>query len=432
MTIYVETLNDFQDFQTGIANGTCFFHFIYDESVHPIKVQPCVLFVYHFETDKTFVFSFNHPDVVCINYNILKNLVNVNATKLIYDKKNVSHFCNMNNFIDIKFDKYTKTLNEISCKLPTYKDIKSCPIMILKKSFDDTLKLFKNEISTIDADAYTFENEFSRQLSNIEKNGIHVNRSTFNIGDVSLLDDDDLIYSQYNILTPTNRPSNRFSKINFAALNKKKNERDSICSRYEDGAIVMVDYESYHLRLFADHVGFELPKSSLHEYLGKLYHDKETLTEEEYELSKKITFNIMYGGVSDDIRNNIPFMAKIADYVETMYKKYLEDGFVHTWYFNRKMRHETYGKLNPYKLFNYLLQNAETERNCLMMKNIHSVIENTDVKLILYHYDAFIFDMKSTDFILTKKIKSKIHEDGKFPVKFYAGINYGNMKLVNV
>ena len=182
------------------------------------------------------------------------------------------------------------------------------------------MKLFKNEISNIDADAYTFENEFSRQLSNIEKNGIYVNRSMFNIGDVSLLDDDDLIYSQYNILTPTNRPSNRFSKINFAALNKKKNERDSICSRYEDGAIVMVDYESYHLRLFADHVGFELPKSSLHEYLGKLYHDKETLTEEEYELSKKITFNIMYGGVSDDIRNNIPFMAKIADYVEICIK----------------------------------------------------------------------------------------------------------------
>ena len=87
--------------------------------------------------------------------------------------------------------------------------------MILKKSSDDTLKLFKNEISNIDADAYTFENEFSRQLSNIEKNGIYVNRSMFNIGDVSLLDDDDLIYSQYNILTPTNRPSNRFSKINF-------------------------------------------------------------------------------------------------------------------------------------------------------------------------------------------------------------------------
>ena len=57
----------------------------------------------------------------------------------------------------------------------------------------------------------------------------------------------------------------------------------------------MVDYESYHLRLFADHINFELPKSSLHEYLGKLYHDKEELTEEEYDLSKKLHLTFVCG-----------------------------------------------------------------------------------------------------------------------------------------
>ena len=279
---------------------------------------------------------------------------------------------------------------------------------------------------------YEFEDDFSKQLSIIESSGIHVNRTMFNLADHNVIDEQNCIYSQYNMLTPTHRPSNRFAKINFAALNKKKNERDCICSRYDEGAIVMIDYESYHLRLFGNHVGFDLPESSLHEYLGCLYHDKDTLTEEEYELSKKITFNIMYGGVSDDIRENIPFMNQIAMYVEKIWNEYNSLGYVKTWFYKKKLKKSTYGDLNPYKLFNYMLQNAETERNCLMMKKINEEIKSTDIKFILYHYDAFIFDMKFSDFNLVENIKKILVDNGVYPIKIYAGGHYGDLKLVNV
>ena len=432
MSIYVESLNDLQEYQSTITHGTCFFHFIYNEKIHPSKTSPIVLFVHHFDTHETYVFSFSHPDIICINPDILQIVLNVPCKKLIFDKKNARHFANLDNFIDIKFDNYAKTLNELYVKLPNVTDIRSCPIMIIKKSFNDTLELLKNKIEDADIEQCEFEDDFSKQLYMIESSGIHVDRSTFNLADHAVIDEQDCVHSQYNMLTPTYRPSNRFAKINFAALNKKKNERDCICSRHDGGAIVMIDYESYHLRLFGTHVGFDLPKTSLHEYLGCLYHDKDTLTEEEYELSKKITFNIMYGGVSDDIKENIPFMNQIALYVEKLWSEYNSLGYVKTWFYKQKLRKSTYGELNPYKLFNYVLQNAETERNCLMMKKINEEIKSTDIKFILYHYDAFIFDMKVSDFHYVENIKNSLIDDGMYPVKIYAGGNYGDLKLINV
>ena len=144
MSIYVESLSDFKEYQSNITHGTCFFHFIYNEKVHPSRTKPILLFVHHFDTQETYVFSFSHPDVIYINPNILQSVLNVPCRKLIFDKKNARHFVNLDNFIDIKFDIYTKTLTELYVKLPNVVDIRSCPIMIIKKSFNDTLKLLKN------------------------------------------------------------------------------------------------------------------------------------------------------------------------------------------------------------------------------------------------------------------------------------------------
>ena len=49
-----------------------------------------------------------------------------------------------------------------------------------------------------------------------------------------------------------------------------------------------------------------------------MYHGKDELTEEEYDLSKKITFNLIYGGITDDVRDNVPFMARIEEFVDDM------------------------------------------------------------------------------------------------------------------
>ena len=189
----------------------------------------------------------------------------------------------------------------------------------------------------------------------------------------------------------------------------------------------MFDYESYHLRLFAEHINFNLPTSSLHEYFGKFYHNKDTLTEEEYEMSKKITFNLIFGGISADVQSHIPFMKKVAEYVEENWKKFQTEGYIETWKYKRVLSSEHYKEMNPYKLFNYLLQAAETERNCIMINKIHNLLDGKKSKLVLYHYDAFLLDMHRSEFILAKQLSELLSEQNKYPVRMYVGSNYGNM-----
>ena len=98
----------------------------------------------------------------------------------------------------------------------------------------------------------------------------------FKLGKQTLVDENNLVFGQYNMMTPTGRPSNAFGNVNYAALNEKTGQRDCFTSRFgDDGLLIMVDYESYHLRLLANFLDYDLPRTSLHEYLGKLYHGKD-------------------------------------------------------------------------------------------------------------------------------------------------------------
>jgi hypothetical protein len=433
MLFYVESADELKIAFDQLKVGSAFVHVFYDERIHPTKTSPSVIFIHHIENGVTFVLGVSHPDVVSVDIGVLEILPKLECTKYILNKKEVGHFLDTDGFIDIGFDIYTKTLEQVDVRMPQYADIRSVPIMRLNKSFNDTLKFIKEYIGTSDPETHKFENEFSSQLRSMESTGIFVDRNVFNLGDDKLIDKNGYVFCQYNMFTPTSRPSNRFSKINFAALNKKKGERDCFVSRFgRSGGIVMIDYESYHLRLFGNHVGFELPTSSLHEYLGKFYHDKETLTEDEYELSKKITFNLIFGGISDDIRDAIPFMGEIVKYVKATWDKYNKDGYVQTWYYDRKLRKSAYADLNSYKLFNYLLQSAETERNCLMMKLISEFFSKKKSELFLYHYDAFIFDMHKSEFKCVEELANILSEGGNFPLRVYVGSNYGDLREIHV
>ena len=107
----------------------------------------------------------------------------------------------------------------------------------------------------------------------------------------------DRVYSQYNYHTTTGRPSNAFGGFNFAAMSKEDGTRAAFCSRFERGALVEMDFDSYHVRLIATVIGYELPESSIHDYLGRFYFDTTELTEEQRAESKAITFRLLYGGI---------------------------------------------------------------------------------------------------------------------------------------
>lgn len=434
MMRFVETKADVEKLLKTLSDGECFIQMYWKHhNLHPIQNEPLLLMIRHFsQEDEVFVVSFSHPDCITMNLKILEYIGNTECIKYVMGRKDMMHIANFANCKDVELSMYSNSLKIVDIGRIKCNDTRSIPIMNISKKFKSISNQYKTYIKTegIDEQLINYEHEFSPSLKEIESNGIYT--SIQEKDKLESKTDSRMVYSQYNMKTPTGRPSNRFGGINFAALNKKTGERDKFVSRYgSDGAIVMMDYESYHLRLFGNYINYDLPNESLHEYLGKLYHGKSELSEEEYELSKKITFNLIFGGISEDVSDNVPFMAKISDYVKNLWDFYQKNDFIETWFYKRKLHPPIFGdKINPYKIFNYQLQSAETERNCKVMKILLRYLQKKQTKLILYTYDAFLFDMPSSEFIEVKKLANLMNEGGKYPVRTYVGASYGNLREV--
>tara|TARA_B100001093_G_scaffold227326_1_gene217835 strand:- start:2135 stop:3421 length:1287 start_codon:yes stop_codon:yes gene_type:complete len=400
-----------------------------DPNTHACKNLPLLLMVN--VNDKYYIVSFEHPDLITISHEFINLIFKTNGTKTIFDRKRLKYYVDdIKNSIDAKVCSYLSNKHDIENEYTEnrVKDFRSVPVMVLLKHFKKLCYKVKTE--NYDNNLVCYEKDFSSALHGIEKNGMNV--SNFKLGSPNLVDSKNLVYGQYNMMTPTGRPSNSFGNVNYAALNKKTGQRDCFTSRFgDDGLLIMVDYESYHLRLLANFLEYDLPKTSLHEYLGKYYHGKNTLTEEEYEFSKKITFNLIYGGITDDVKENVPFMKRISEYVDSVWDFYNKKNYVETWFYNRKISSIFFGdKINSYKVFNYLLQSAETEKNCEIITKLNEYLELAKSKLILYTYDAFLFDVHKSEFQLIKEMQPIITSNNRYPVRTYTGRNYGDMKQI--
>jgi DNA polymerase I-like protein with 3'-5' exonuclease and polymerase domains len=232
---------------------------------------------------------------------------------------------------------------------------------------------------------------------------------------------------KYNPYTLTGRPSNTFNKVNYAALNKSDGTRDKYISRFNNGSILELDYDAYHLRIIADIIGYELPKGSIHQYLGKQYFSKKVLSKKEYEEAKQISFQILYGGIPKEFLS-IPFFNKVNEFIFNFWKSWNTKNHFETYLYNRKVSKTVIGEMTPQKLFNYYIQSAETELNSEAMKRVFGVISKYKTRFILYTYDSFTFDFNMDD---GKELIVKIKDAMKYPTKVSMGSNYGVLKDVS-
>jgi hypothetical protein len=79
--------------------------------------------------------------------------------------------------------------------------------------------------------------------------------------------------------------------------------------------------------------------------------------------------------------------------------------------------------MNPQKLFNYLLQNLETSTNVRILWDIIKLLKRTKTKLVLYTYDAFLFDYDETEEGVLNQIKN-VFKEHKLNIKISNGYNY--------
>jgi hypothetical protein len=238
----------------------------------------------------------------------------------------------------------------------------------------------------------------------------------FHNKEYSLLDD--TIYSYYNLYNLTGRPTNSFNGINFLAIPKDQDFRKCFVPKID--FLVEFDFDAYHLRLISGLIGFDPPKESMHNYLGRAYFHVDELSHEQYKESKAITFKQLYGGIEKKYED-IDFFKSLNQFIEQEWKKYNAHKalILPTGRILKKLP-----GMNKLKLFNYIIQNLETKENIYKILEINKLLNKKRTKLILITYDSFLFDFSQDDGkTLLKKIKT-ILEGENMVVKHKYGTNY--------
>ena len=261
----------------------------------------------------------------------------------------------------------------------------------------------------VDVKPSKFSQLYPKCLNWIELGGLHT--------------DTRLEYTQYNPLTTTSRPSNAFGGVNYAALPKDGDTRKRFISRFEGGKLYQLDFDGYHIRLIAKLIGVDIPLDiKAHKWLADQYGA-------DIKDAKAITFRQLYGGVQDEYKH-IPFFNKTSEYIESLWSEFLMKKEVYTPILKRKLVYDS--DLNKNKLFNYILQAVETERNILILEKLSQLGLSQKSLPILYTYDSILFDVHPEDglgYIL--EIKKVMESDG-FPTDIEIGDNYKNMVKVNL
>ena len=132
---------------------------------------------------------------------------------------------------------------------------------------------------------------------------------------------------------------------------------------------------AYHLRLIGELVDYDFGKESVHQHLADFYGST-------YEESKQISFKLLYGGITKDIREKVPFFDKVQNFIDNKWVEFNKVNHIFTDIYNRRITVSNNDDMNRNKLFNYLIQAFETERNIKRILKIQEYIEDKKTKLV--------------------------------------------------
>jgi hypothetical protein len=248
-------------------------------------------------------------------------------------------------------------------------------------------------------------------LNAIERNGIRIDREKFksHFHDV----DGEYVYTQFNYKTLTGRPSNKFNGVNYAALNKENNSRESFIPRNDH--FVEFDIGAYHPTLLAKLVGYDFGGEDIHSSFAKMYGV-------DYKKAKELTFKQLYGGVFDQYKE-LEFFKKVQVYTDKLWEEFNEKGWIECPISKHRFVKEKLGEMKPQKLLNYVLQNLETAMNVHILWEIIKVLRNKKTKIVLYTYDSFLFDVSKEEEGILDEIKELFNKH-KLQIKTCHGSNY--------
>jgi len=419
--------------QLGPFND-CFVKFIsLNDNFHP-KLSPLsLIYVRDLAAHKGYMLCLEHSESFALDKQTALNWLLGNTDRLfVLDKKEaLYHFLYHDKLYDINFIELvdlTAVLDNkcISFFYNKHTNVPNVNALIpISKHYEECENIFSAVLPIIhkyrqDNAVYAFNNgPLTRVFHEIESQGIKVDKQCFIdcYGADLKYPEFNLhkgkIYSQYNLYTTTGRPSNTYNNINFAALNKNDGER--LCYIPSNDKFIELDIQGYHPRIIGDIVDFNFGDRNTYELLGELL----GVTTQE---AKELTFKQMYGGVWAEYRDQ-PFFKDIVTLTDGIWDEYQYGGQ----YVTKNKIFTRDAEMTQSKLLNYIIQSHETSNNVIMLDNILNYLKDKKTKLVLYTYDAFLFDYSEDDGKqLLIDIKNMIH----YPVNIKQGKSYHGLKKI--
>ena len=384
-----------------------------------------ISFVYLRTDDEDYVINFNHIDAAKCQMIKLDRLVNEKTLVLgnryissigidyewaYFEEKGIPFV--FNEFVNEVYRQYRFDFKELNDCIPLMKWYE----ILQKIELVDTNKKWFREYSLA-----------INTLGRLEGAGVRVDEENFidSFAFNPAYIRKGFVFTQYNPYTTTGRPSNRHLGVNWGAMNKSDGSRACVVSRFPNGKLLQFDYESYHIRLIGRMVGYTFPKGeTAHQHLAKWYGT------DDYTEAKGLTFRYLYGGL-DDVAREIPFFKKVDEYIQSVYRGFVISGKLTTPIYKREIPFDRIESPTEQKVFNYLLQALETEVNYGKMKEIMKFMSGKRSKMILYTYDAFLFDIHPAEFNDVRDGIKVILERGNLPVRVYEGDNYNDLEVID-
>jgi hypothetical protein len=446
--VIVEFYSDFQKFLTDFqTNPSVIIPILEDSRAHPVNNRVCLLFV----STKTenYVLPFHHNESLNLPIEYLDELVPDDVEVFAPNAKLLSHVVGMSlgkKLIDLHGIEHllTGTIVEaehfytpfIRQMIGTYRKISdiwtAIPLMSILEFCETYLAHLRTfvEQPIISEPSFRFHNKVILPTCEIlERNGVAVNPILFTqyYGDRATSDIvEGKVFTEYNPYTTTRRVTNKFNGINYSAIEKGTGIRHAFVSRFAHGKLVLIDWESFHIRLIADLIDYDLPSEPAHQFFAKQYFQSDAITPEQYAESKQITFQNLYGQGTSQIE----FFELVRSYIDLLWTEIHQTGWIETYEGNRVLL-KNIEHPNPGKVLNYLLQLRETEVAFNAMAAAVSFLESCVSKATLYTYDSILFDVDLSEFdSVIPQLRSILECGGKYPVRAFAGQNYEQLELV--
>jgi len=388
----------------------------YSYTTHPVKSPISLIYIRPLDATKGYIIAINHSETLRLNNEYIVELIGSYDKLYVWGKKEFLHFYVHKDIIDVSLHcpeyemettkahqilvQRNKEKTDVNRIIPIVKHYETC-----EKNYNNLKPYFNEPVNKF------YNNRVPLVFNAIERNGIQVSPKLFQ--EHFNQDWGDKVYTQYNYRTTTTRPSNRFGGVNFAALNKENECRKAFIPRND--RFLEIDISAYHPTLASHLIDYKFNTDDIHASFAKMY-------KVDYKKAKELTFKQLYGGVFDQYKN-LPYFQKIQKYVSELWNKFQNEGYIKCPISEHKFKKDKLDNMNPQKLFNYLLQNLETSTNVRILWEIIKLLKNHKTKLVLYTYDAFLFDIDNNEEELIKKVL-KVFEKHDLKTKIKHGTNY--------